>query len=461
MPLLILLCAAQLMVILDITAVNVALPSLSTDLGIGRGDLEWTITSYSLLFGSLLLLGGRAADLLGRRRVFLTGLALFTGASAAAGLAPTADALYAARAGQGIGAALLSPAALSIVTTAFTGPARARALAVWGAVGGAGGAIGVLLGGVLTDVIDWRAIFFVNLPIGAVVAVGGLRAVRRDPAPPRFAGLDLRGALVATASLGALLYALAGASDTGWGSARTLGFGAAGLAGLALFAALERRTARPLVRLGALADRAVGGGAALMMLASAVLFGAFLATSIYLQEVLRATPLEAGLEFLPIAVATGLGAHGAGHLVRRHGVRVTMALAFVLAATGMALMSTVGASGSYVADVLPWMVVAGAGLGMAMVSVAIAVLTGASERDAGMLSGLNTTGHEVGGAFGVAVLTTVIAGAQGGLVDGLGEAFLTAAGIAGAGLVMALLVLPAAGRFLPRLREAPQAVTMH
>src|SRR3954462_10911951 len=166
MPLLILLCAAQLMVILDISAVNVAIPSLSTDLGIGRADLEWTITSYSLLFGSLLLLGGRAADLLGRRRVFLAGRALFTGASAAAALAPTAGALYAARAGQGIGAALLSPAALSIVTTAFTGPARARGLAVWGAGGGAGGAIGVLLGGVLTYVIDWRPIFFVNLPIG-------------------------------------------------------------------------------------------------------------------------------------------------------------------------------------------------------------------------------------------------------------------------------------------------------
>jgi EmrB/QacA subfamily drug resistance transporter len=461
MPLLVLLCAAQLMVILDISAVNVALPSLSTDLGIGRGDVEWTITSYSLLFGSLLLLGGRAADLLGRRRVFLAGLALFTGASAAAALAPTAAALYAARAGQGIGAALLSPAALSIVTTAFTGAARARALAVWGAVAGAGAAIGVLLGGVLTDVIDWRAIFFVNLPIGAVVAVGVKRAIRRDPAPPRFAGLDLRGALVAIASLGALLYALGGASDAGWGSARTLGFGGAGLAGLALFVALERRTARPLVRLGALADRAVGGGAALMLLASAVLFGAFLLTSIYLQEVLRATPLEAGLEFLPIAVATALGAHGAGHLVRRHGVRATMALAFALAATGMALMSTVAPSGSYVADVLPWMLVAGAGLGMAMVSVAIAVLTGAGEQDAGMLSGLNTTGHEVGGAFGVAVLTTAVAGTQGALVDGLGDAFLVAAGIAGAGLVLALLVLPAAGRFLPRLREAPQAVTMH
>jgi predicted MFS family arabinose efflux permease len=198
-----------------------------------------------------------------------------------------------------------------------------------------------------------------------------------------------------------------------------------------------------------------------MMLASAVLFGAFLLTSLYLQEVVGATPLEAGLEFLPIAVATGLGAHAAGHVVRRHGVRLTMALAFVLAGAGMALMSRVGAGGSYVADVLPWMVIAGLGLGMAMVSVAVAVLTGADDRDAGMLSGLNTTGHEVGGAFGVAVLTTVVASTQGTLVDGLGDAFLTAAGIAGAGLVVALLALPSAGRFLPLLRESPQPVTMH
>jgi EmrB/QacA subfamily drug resistance transporter len=461
MPLLILLATAQLMVILDISAVNVALPSLSTDLGIGRGDLEWTITSYSLLFGSLLLLGGRAADLLGRRRVFLTGLALFTGASAAAALAPTAGALYAARAGQGIGAALLSPAALSIITTAFTGPARTRALAVWGAVGGAGGAIGVLLGGVLTDAIDWRAIFFVNLPIGAVVAGGVLSTVARDATPPRFSGLDLRGALVATTSLAALLYALAGADDHGWTSLRTLAIGGAGLAGLALFVALERGAPRPLLRIEALRDRAVAGGWAVMLLASAVLMGSFLLTSIYLQEALGGGPLETGLEFLPIAIAAGAGAHAGGHLVKRHGVRAPMAGALALAAGGSLLLSGVSAGGSYVADVLPGMVIAGLGLGLAMVTVAVSVLTGARDDDAGMLSGLNTTGHEVGGAFGVALLTTVVASAQSGLVDGIGNAFLVAAGLAGAGLVVALLALPSAGRFLPLLRESAQPVTMH
>src|SRR5215211_6837622 len=214
---LLLLCLAQLMVILDISAVNVALPDLARDLSIARGSLEWTITSYSLLFGSLLLLGGRAADLLGRRRTFVAGLTVFTGASLAAGLAPSAGALYAARAGQGIGAAALSPAALSIITTTFTsGRERTMALGVWGAVGGAGGAIGVLLGGVLTDLVDWRAIFFINAPIGAPLAISLRRLVPADALPPRWRGLDLRGALVATASLAAVLYAIADANDAGW-----------------------------------------------------------------------------------------------------------------------------------------------------------------------------------------------------------------------------------------------------
>jgi EmrB/QacA subfamily drug resistance transporter len=461
MPLLVLLSAAQLMVILDVSAVNVALPSLSADLGIARGDLEWTITSYSLLFGSLLLLGGRAADLLGRRRVFLAGLLVFTGASLAAALAPSGGALYGARAAQGIGAALLSPAALSIITTTFrSGAQRTRALAVWGAIGGAGAAVGVLLGGILTDVVDWRAMFFINLPIGALVALGVLRTVPADPQPPRWRGLDLRGALVATASVAALLFALARADDAGWISAQTLAIGGAGLLGLGAFAALERRATRPLLRVDRLADRAVGGGSLLMLMASAVLMGSFLLTSLYLQEVLGGSPLETGLEFLPIAVAAGLGAHAGGHLVKRHGVRAPMAVAFALAAAGMLMLSRVGPGGGYVSDVLPGMVLAGIGLGLAMVSIAVSVLTGASDEDAGMLSGLNTTGHEVGGALGVAAFTTVAA-AGGSLADGLADAYLTAAGIAAAGLVVALVALPGAGRFLPRLRESPQPVTIH
>jgi EmrB/QacA subfamily drug resistance transporter len=470
MPLLALISIAQLMVILDISAVNVALPDLSRDLSIAHGDLEWTITSYSLMFGSLLLLGGRAADLLGRRRIFLTGLTVFMMASLAAALAPGAGALYAARAGQGIGAALLSPAALSIITTAYAGRERAKALGVWGAVSGAGAAVGVLLGGVLTETIDWRAIFFINLPIGALVGLGVLRAVPTDSAPPHWSGLDVRGALVATASLLALLYALAGGDEAGWTSARTLGVGGAALAGLAAFGALERRTARPLLRIERLADLAVSGGFTLMLLGSAVLVGSFLLTSVYMQEVLGSSALETGLGFLPIAVAAAAGAHAGSQLARHVGVRVALAAAFALAGIGTLLLSRIDAAGSYFGDILPGMLIAGAGLGIAMVSVAVAVLTGVREDDAGMLSGLNTTGHEVGGALGVATLTTIAAGGidsaagapgREALATGLGDAFLAAAAIAAAGVVIALVLLPAASRFLPRLREAPEPVSIH
>ena len=216
--LLLLLCVAQLMVILDISAVNVALPDLAKDLDIAKADIGWTITSYSLIFGSLLLLGGRAADLLGRRRVFLTGLAVFTASSLLTALAGGAAMLFAARAGQGLGAALLSPAALSIITSTFHGPERAKALGVWGAVGGAGAAIGVLLGGALTELVDWRAIFLINLPVGIGVAVALPHVVPADARAPRWQGLDLRGALVATTSLAALVYALSQATAAGWTS---------------------------------------------------------------------------------------------------------------------------------------------------------------------------------------------------------------------------------------------------
>jgi EmrB/QacA subfamily drug resistance transporter len=463
-----LLSLAQLMVILDISAVNVALPELSRSLDIAPADIQWTITSYSLLFGSLLVLGGRAADRLGRRRMFLAGLGAFTAASLVAALAPSAGVLYAARAAQGIGAAMLSPAALSIITTTFTTRReRAVALGVWGAVGGAGAAIGVLMGGVLTELIDWRAIFFVNLPVAALVGGALPRLVPADAEGPRWRGLDLLGALTATASLAAILYALSDASDIGWTAARTLILGGAGVAGLAAFVALERRTAQPLLRLERLADRGRAVGLALMLPASAILFGAFLLTSVYLQEVLGASALMTGVEFLPIAIAAGLGAHLGSQLIRRAGLRVTMAGAFGLAGAGMLLMSQVDASGGYLADVLPGMLVTGAGLGVAMVSVAIAVLTGAQEDDAGMLSGLNSTGHEVGGAFGVAALTTIAtsglgaATGAGALASGLGDGFLAAAGIAGAGLVLALALLPSAERFLPQLHDSAEPVRIH
>src|SRR3954452_21498519 len=258
--LLVLLCMAQLMVILDISAVNVALPDLAADLHIARADLGWTITSYSLVFGSLLLLGGRAADLLGRRRVFLTGLGVFTAASLVTALAGDETMLFAARAGQGLGAALLSPAALSIITATFHGPERAKALGVWGAVGGAGAAVGVLLGGALTELVDWRAIFIINLPVGLALAVAALHAIPADVSRPQWRGLDLRGAAVATVSLGALVYALSQAADAGWASTQTLGLGLAALAGLTIFAALELHTRKPLLNISRLGERGVGGG---------------------------------------------------------------------------------------------------------------------------------------------------------------------------------------------------------
>ena len=411
--LLVLLCVAQLMVILDISAVNVALPDMAGDLGIGHADIGWTITSYSLVFGSLLLLGGRAADLLGRRRVFLAGLTVFTAASLASALAGDATSLFAARAGQGLGAALLSPAALSIITSTFHGPERARALAVWGAVGGAGAAIGVLLGGTLTELVDWRAIFFINLPIGLALAAGAMHTVPADAAAPalerarpaRCARRDRerrRPRLRAVAGPG---HRLDLRRDARHQRRRARRPGA--------FALLELRTDLPLLRVQRLGDRAIGGGFLMMLAASAVMFGSFLLSSLYLQNVLGTGALATGLAFLPLAAAIVAGVHVANHLIHHAGVRVPLAGGFAVTAAGMVLLSGVDAGGSYLADVLPGMLVAGVGLGIVLVPVAVAVLTGAGHDEAGMLSGLNTTGHEIGGSIGVAVLATIAAGATG------------------------------------------------
>jgi hypothetical protein len=266
---------------------------------------------------------------------------------------------------------------------------------------------------------------------------------------------------LATASFAALVYALSQAATAGWTSAQTLGIGSAGLAGLAGFAVLELGTAQPLLRVQRLADRAVGGGVLLMFMTSAVLFGAFLLTSLYMQNVLGTGPMETGLAFLPLAVTTGAGAHAGSHLVRHRGIRLPMAGAFAVAAGGLLLLSGAGTDGSYVADVLPGMLVAGLGLGVALVCVAVSVLTGAREEETGMLSGLNTTGHEIGGSLGVAVLLTIATGATGGaaapasLASGLGDAYLAAGALAAAASLLALIILPSAKSFLPRLSLAP------
>jgi EmrB/QacA subfamily drug resistance transporter len=464
--LLLVLLVAQLMVILDITAVNIALPSLAKDLQLTGSQISWTITSYSLVFGSLLLFGGRAADLLGRRRLFLTGLAVFTVSSLASALAGTAVALFAARAGQGLGAAMLSPAALSIITTCFHGHAKAKALAAWGAVGGAGAAIGVIAGGLLTEFADWRMIFFVNLPVAVALAVTALKVIPADTEKPRWRGMDLRGASVATASLGALVYAITQGSSAGWTSAQTLAFALAGVAGLAVFAVLETRTEKPLLEIGRLADRAVGGGLFLMLAAAGSIFGLFFLCSVYLQNVLGTSPLMTGLAFIPLALAAGVGAHAAGHIVGRHGVRMPLASAFAIAAAGMALLAHVGENGTYLRNVLPGMLVAGFGLGIAVVSVSIAILTGSREDESGMISGLNSTGHEIGGTIGIAVFSTIAAGATGALggaqaAAGISHAFVAGGILTTLASLIAFAVLPHARDFVPKLRLNPLAMPVH
>lgn len=464
--LLLLLCVAQLMVILDISAVNVALPDLAGSLNLASGDIAWTVTSYSLVFGSLLLLGGRAADLLGRRRMFLVGLATFVAASVAAAAAGSAAALFAARGAQGLGAAMLSPAALSILMSTFReGRPRAHALAAWGAVGGAGAAVGVLLGGTLTALVGWQAIFLINVPVGIALAIASRTLIPADVHAPRRQGLDVRGAVIASAALGAIVLSLSRASQAGWSSSQTLLTGIGGLLGLLVFVMLERRTAEPLLRVERLASRAVGGGFLLMLAASATLFGAFLLVSLYLQRVLATGPMLTGLAFLPFAVALAAGVHAGSRVLNRAGVRLPMASGFAAAGGGMLLLSTADARGTYLADVLPGMLVAGIGLGVVLVCVAVAVMTSARDEETGMLSGLNTTGHEIGGSLGIAVVATIAAGSAAApspaiLAHGIGDAFLVLSGVAGGAALVALLILPSAATFLPQLRLAPR-VALH
>jgi MFS family permease len=349
--------------------------------------------------------------------------------------------------------------------SAFQGSQRAKALAAWGAVGGAGAAIGVLVGGVLTELSDWRMIFYVNLPGAAALAIAALKIIPADTSKPRWNGLDLRGALLATTSLGAIVFAITQAEGAGWTSVQTHLFGLGGLAGLAAFAAVERRTDTPLLRIERLADRAVGGGLFLMLAAAGSLFGLFLLSSLYLQNVLGWGPLSTGLAFIPLALAAGVGAHAAGHVVAKHGVRAPLAVAFLIAAAGMTLLAHVGENGTYLRDVLPGMIVAGLGLGVAVVSVSIAILTGAREDETGMISGLNSTGHEIGGTVGIAIFSTIAAGsgaiAGPQAASGIAHAFVAAGLLASVASLVALAVLPRARQFVPKLRLSPSPMPSH
>lgn len=454
MPILILLCAAQFMVILDITVVNVALPSIQADLGIPVQDLQWVITAYTVAFGGLLLLGGRAADLLGRRRVFLAGLALFTVASLTAALAGAAGALVASRVAQGIGAAMLSPAALSLITTSFAeGPQRRRALTAWAAVAASGGAFGVLAGGLLTETLEWQAIFLINLPVGIAVAVGALRLLPAT-APSATGPIDVTGALLATASLATLIYGLVEAPSAGWGSAQTLGLLGAAAAGLLAFVMVEGRARNPLVSLPVFRRRPTVVALVLMIAGMGTVLSTFFFLTLYFQQVLGHSALRTGLEFLPGAILLVVTAHAGGHLVSRYGTKPLLVSGMTLAAAGALLLSGVSPDGGYLTDVLPGLLVLDAGIGLAAPAIFITALAGVDDEEAGLVSGLTTTAHELGGALILPLLSTVAVSSVGvGALDAagdldpalvtaaFGDAFRVAAGIALGSALLALVAL--------------------
>jgi EmrB/QacA subfamily drug resistance transporter len=456
-----LLCAAQFMLILDITVVNVALPSIQADVGIAIADLQWVVTAYTLAFGGLILLGGRAADLLGRRRVFLAGIGVFTTASLAAAAAASPEALIAARALQGVGAAMLSPAALSLITTVFTeGPQRHRALATWAAVAASGGAVGVLAGGVLTATFGWAAVFFVNAPVGITVAVATVRLVPATP-PATRGRVDVAGALLATGSLVALIYGLAEAGSAGWGSLRPLGLFALAAAGIAAFVVVERRVREPLVALSVFRRRPTVTALVLLILGMGTVFSGFFFSSIYLQQVLGHSALRTGLEFLPVAVAIVAAAQLGGHLISRLGAKAVIATGLALGAAGALLLSGLSPGGSYATDVLPGFLVLGVGGGLAAAGVTVTAMAGAGPEDAGLVSGLTTTAHELSVALMLPVLSTIVAGRIGaGALEAatVADAGLLTTGFAGAYRAAAVIALAGALLAVVALRRTDVAI---
>jgi EmrB/QacA subfamily drug resistance transporter len=449
-----LLAMAQFVVILDASIVNVALPTVGESLSFSQDDLSWVVNAYVLTFGGFLLLGGRLADLLGRRRVFMAGLILFALASLAGGFAESEGALIAARAIQGLGAAILSPAALSIVTTTFRdGSERNKALGVWGAVAGAGGAAGVLLGGVLTEYLGWEWVLWVNVPIGIIAAALAPSLIAESRAEGETRAFDFAGAIAVTAGLSMLVYALVEAPDAGWGSGQTVGLLAAAIALLGAFVVVERRSASPLVPFSIFRIRTLTGANVVGVLTGASLFSMFFFISLYMQNVLGYSAIKAGVSYLPLAVTIILAAGIASALVTRVGFKPVLAVGMLLIAAGLVWFSQISADGGFLSDVLGPSLVAAVGLGFAFVPQTIAAVSGVTEHEAGLASGLINTSQQVGGALGLALLSTVAftqindaAAASGGapspvaLTDGYGDAFLVGAGIALLG-VLATLVL--------------------
>jgi EmrB/QacA subfamily drug resistance transporter len=450
-----LLAVAQFMVILDITVVNIALPSIGKDLGFAPGDLQWVVTAYVLFTGGLMLLGGRAADLFGRRRLFLTGLTVFTLASLGSGLAPSPGMLIASRAVQGLGAAMLSPAALSIVTATYTGSQRTRALGIWGAIGGGGAAAGVLLGGVLTTWAGWESVFFINLPVGLIAAGAALHLLPADSSTGGFRRLDVPGAAALVSGLVTLVYAIEGTGTHGWGSARTLALFAAAAILLAGFIAIERVAGNPLVPLATWRARTLSSGMALMLGVTGLFVGVLFLSSLFMQDTLGASAIETGLAFLPMTVTIGLAAHASSHLLEQLGTRLVAVSGLLLIAAGAALLSSASADASYATDLLPGFMVIAVGVGLEFPTIQVSAMSEVRADTAGLASGLMTTAHEIGSAFGVSVLSAVATGAGAlGSAVGYGDGLTV---VALGSLVLAGL----AAATVPTFRPVGAAVSVH
>ncbi len=453
---LVLLAAAQFVIVLDASIVNVALPSLGRDLQFSEDDLSWVVNAYTLVFGGFLLLGGRLADLLGRRRLFIAGIVLFALASLVGGFAESETTLIAARAVQGLGAALVSPAALSIVTTMFReGAERNKALAVWGAVAGSGGAAGVLAGGVLTEYLGWEWVLWVNVPIGIAAAFAAPLLLAESTADSESRTFDVAGAVSVTAGLSLLVYALVDANDAGWGSAQTLGLLAATAVLLGAFVAVELRSSHPLVPFSFFRHRTRTGANVVGLLLGAGLFSMFFFLSLYMQFVLRFDALETGFAYLPLALMIIASAGGASQLVTRLGFKPVLVTGLLLVTAGLLWFTQVSVDGSYVSDVLFPSLLVGAGLGLSFVPVTIAATSGVTSGEAGLASGLINTFQQVGGALGLAVLAavqisrtdSVLASAEGpaaqavAATEGYQAAFLAGAGLAVLGVIAALTLI--------------------
>jgi EmrB/QacA subfamily drug resistance transporter len=453
-------CVGQFMVVLDLSIVNVALPAMQRDLHFSTTALQWVVNAYALTFGGFLLLGGRAADLFGRRKIFILGLAMFSGASLICALAPNKGLLIGARAIQGLGAAVLSPATLTILTTTFRKPAeRARALGIWSAMAAIGGASGALFGGILTDLLSWRWIFYINIPIGLLTIVAARAALVDTKAEGHRPALDVLGAFTVTGGLVALVYAIAGTDAHAWGSTDTLIPLAVAVILLVAFIVVEARVAStPLVPFRLFRSREVTGANLAMLLVGGAIFAMWLFLSLYMQDVLHFTPLITGVGFLPQTAAIAVGAQVAARLVPRFGPRPPLLVGISLATVGLAWLSLISSTGNYAADVLGGSVLATLGMGLSFTPLAFAATAGVAREEAGLASGMLNTSRQVGGSVALAALATlaaartaaVLRGQQGAslahekvaLTSGFSRVFLVSAFIALAGL-LATLIIPA------------------